>query len=120
MARGIDTCAHRGVINAKAGRLPVFGTGVDVIYPKRTRSYQRTSWRWASADQRIRHGTFAAPQNFPIRNRIISGLSIGVLVVEAGSTSGTRITSRCALEQNRELFAVRERHQQDFVGRLTR
>jgi DNA processing protein len=107
MARGIDTCAHRGVINAKGRTVAVFGTGVDVIYPKENKKLSESILAMGGAlISEFAMGTFAAPQNFPIRNRIISGLSIGVLVVEAGEYSGTRITSRCALEQNRELFAV--------------
>src|SRR6267142_1016007 len=107
MARGIDTCAHRGVINAKGRTVAVFGTGVDVIYPKENKKLSENILAMGGAlISEFAIGTFAAPQNFPIRNRIISGLSIGVLVVEAGEYSGTRITSRCALEQNRELFAV--------------
>lgn len=107
MARGVDTCAHRGAINAKGKTVAVFGTGVDVIYPRENRkiSEQILSLGGALVSE-FAIGTFAAPQNFPIRNRIISGLALGVLVVEAGEYSGTRITARCALEQNRELFAV--------------
>src|SRR5437660_4096251 len=107
MARGIDTCAHRGVINAKGRTVAVFGTGVDVIYPKENKKLSENILAAGGAlISEFALGTFAAPQNFPIRNRIISGMAIGVLVVEAGEYSGTRITARCALEQNRELFAV--------------
>ncbi|HEV2116752.1 MAG TPA: DNA-processing protein DprA [Terriglobales bacterium] len=107
LARGIDAAGHRGALAGRGKTIAVFGTGVDVIYP---RENQRL------ADQVLATGgilcsefpmaTFAAPQNFPIRNRIISGLALGVLVIEAGEYSGTRITARCALEQNREMFAV--------------
>ena len=107
LARGIDAAGHRGALAGRGKTVAIFGTGVDVIYP---RENQRL------ADQILATGgalcsefpmaTFAAPQNFPIRNRIISGLALGVLVIEAGEYSGTRITARCALEQNREMFAV--------------
>ena len=107
MARGIDTCAHRGVINAKGRTVAVFGTGVDVIYPKENKKLSESILAMGGAlISEFAMGTFAAPQNFPIRNRIISGLSIGVLVVEAGEYSGTRITSRCALDIILIFFAV--------------
>ena len=107
LARGVDTAAHRGVIEAKARTVAVFGTGVDVIYPRENqRLAEQILTLGGTLISEFPLGTFAAPQNFPIRNRIISGLSVGVLVVEAGEYSGTRITARCALEQGREVFAV--------------
>jgi DNA processing protein len=107
MARGVDTAAHRGVIAAKGQTIAVFGTGVDVLYPKEiTRVAEQIVALGGALISEFPLGTFAAPQNFPIRNRIISGMSCGVLVVEAAEYSGTRITARCALEQSREVFAV--------------
>ncbi len=107
MARGVDTAAHRGAIAGKGKTVAVFGTGVDVSYPKEnTRLSEQIVAVGGALISEFPLGTFAAPQNFPIRNRIISGMSMGVLVVEAAEYSGTRITARCALEQNREVFAV--------------
>jgi DNA processing protein len=106
-ARGVDAAAQRGAINARGKTVAVFGTGVDIIYPKEnTRLAERMLALGGALISEFPTNTFAAPQNFPVRNRIISGISIGVLVVEAAEYSGTRITSRCALEQNREMFAV--------------
>ena len=107
MARGIDTAGHRGAIAAKGKTVAVWGTGVDVVYPKEnTRLVEQILALGGAVISEFPIGTFPAPQNFPIRNRIISGISFGVLVVEAAEYSGTRITARCALEQNREVFAV--------------
>jgi DNA processing protein len=107
MARGVDTASHRGAITAKGTTVAVFGTGVDVIYPKEnSRLAEQMLALGGAIISEFPLGTFAAPQNFPIRNRILSGMSVGVLVVEAAEYSGTRITARCALEQNRDVFAV--------------
>jgi DNA processing protein len=107
MARGVDTASHRGAISAKGKTIAVFGTGVDVIYPKEnSRLSEQILALGGAFISEFPIGTFAAPQNFPIRNRILSGMSVGVLVVEAAEYSGTRITARCALEQNRDVFAV--------------
>ena len=107
LARGVDAAAHRGAVHAKGKTVAVFGTGVDIIYPKEnSRLTEQVLAHGGALISEFPMNTFAAPQNFPIRNRIISGISIGVLVIEAAEYSGTRITSRCALEQNREVFAV--------------
>ena len=107
MARGVDTAGHRGAIAGKGKTVAVFGTGIDVIYPKEnTRLSEQILALGGALISEFPIGTFPAPQNFPIRNRIISGMSVGVLVVEAAEYSGTRITARCALEQNRDVFAV--------------
>jgi DNA processing protein len=107
MARGIDTQAHKGALEAKGKTMAIWGTGIDVIYPRENKSLAEqilASGGTIVSEQRL--GTFPAPQNFPRRNRILSGIGIAVLVVEAGEQSGTRVTARCALEQNRDVFAV--------------
>jgi DNA processing protein len=107
MARGIDTAAHKGAIAGQQPTIAVWGTGVDVIYPRENKSLAEQIVAGGGAIvSELPLGTFPAPQNFPKRNRVISGMSVGVLVVEAAEYSGTRITARCALEQNREVFAV--------------
>jgi len=107
LARGVDAAAHRGAVSAKGRTVAVFGTGVDVVYPKEhNRLTEQILTLGGALISEFSLGTFAAPQNFPIRNRIISGMSLGVLVVEAAEYSGTRITARCALEQNRDVYAV--------------
>lgn len=107
MARGIDTCAHKGALAARAPTVAVWGTGIDVIYPKENKKLAEEILATGGAIvSELPMGTFPAPQNFPRRNRILSGLSVGVLVVEAAENSGTRVTARCAAEQNRDLYAV--------------
>jgi DNA processing protein len=107
MARGIDSAAHRGALVARMPTVAVWGTGIDVVYPKENKKLAEEILAQGGAvvsEQPM--GTFPAPQNFPRRNRILSGLSIGVLVIEASENSGTRVTARCAAEQNRDLYAV--------------
>lgn len=107
MARGVDTAAHKGAIEAGGKTVAVWGTGIDVIYPKENKKLAENIV--ASGGTIISEyplGTFPAPQNFPIRNRILSGMSLGVLVIEAAEYSGTRITARLAMEQNRDVYAV--------------
>jgi len=107
LARGVDTASHRGAVAAKGKTVAVFGTGIDVVYPREnTRLAEQILALGGALITEFPVGTSPTPQNFPIRNRIISGMSAGVLVVEAAEYSGTRITSRCALEQNRDVYAV--------------
>jgi DNA processing protein len=107
MARGIDSCAHRGALAARMPTVAVWGTGIDVVYPKENKKLAEEILAGGGAIvSEVPMGTFPAPQNFPRRNRILSGLSVAVLVVEASENSGTRVTARCAADQNRDLFAV--------------
>ena len=107
MARGIDSCAHKGALAARKPTLAVWGTGIDVVYPKENRKLaEEILSTGGTIVSEVPAGTFPAPQNFPRRNRILSGLSVAVLVIEASENSGTRVTARCASEQNRDLFAV--------------
>lgn len=106
MARGVDGLAHRGALAAGGDTVAVLGCGVDVVYPKEHRALLADVAEKGAVVSEFPMGSFPAPQNFPIRNRIISGASAGVLVVEAAQYSGSLITARLALDQGREVFAV--------------
>ncbi|MGA2984698.1 MAG: DNA-processing protein DprA [Terriglobia bacterium] len=106
LARGVDSAAHRGALEAKGKTVAVLGSGIDVIYPRENKKLAGEIEKSGAMISEFPLGTGPTPQNFPIRNRIISGLSLGVVVVEAAEYSGSLITARLALEQNREVFAV--------------
>jgi len=106
MARGVDTCAHRGALDGGGKTIAVLGCGIDQCYPSENRKLKAQIEQNGLVLSEFPMGTFAAPQNFPIRNRVISGVSLGVVVVEAAQYSGSLITARLALEQDREVFAV--------------
>lgn len=109
MARGIDSAAHKGAMYAKNKQGPtiaVLGTGVDVIYPAENKDLYQTIANQGLIISELPFGTAAQISTFPRRNRIISALSAGTLVVEAGLHSGSLITAKCALEQGKDIFAI--------------
>jgi DNA processing protein len=106
MARGIDTAAHRGTLEVGGNTIAVFGSGIDQIYPAENRKLAEQIASQGLLISEFPMNAPAYPQNFPIRNRIISGMSAGVLVVEGSEYSGSAITAKLAVEQNREVFAV--------------
>jgi len=106
MARGIDTVAHRGALSVNGRTIAVLGCGIDYIYPPENRRLAREIEESGAIITEFPFSTLPEKQNFPRRNRIISGLSLGTVVVEAAEKSGALITADFALEQGREVFAV--------------
>ncbi len=106
LARGIDATAHRGCLDGRGKTIAVLGCGIDVVYPREHRNLTQKILENGLLLTEFPPGTAPAPQNFPVRNRIISGLALGTLIVEASEYSGSLITARLAMEQNREVFAL--------------
>ena len=106
LALGIDAAAHRGALHAAGKTIAVAGTGMDQIYPRRNQKLAGEILEQGLIVSEFPLGTSARPENFPQRNRIISGLSMATLVVEAAQRSGSLITARLATEQGREVYAV--------------
>jgi DNA processing protein len=106
MARGIDAIAHQGAMTVNGRAIGVLGTGVNVCYPKENKKlYEKVLERGAIMSE-FPLGTHPAPENFPIRNRIVAGMPLGVIVVEGAQYSGSLITARLAMEFGREVFGV--------------
>jgi DNA processing protein len=106
MARGIDSSAHQATLKEGGDTIAILGCGVDVVYPSNNRRLYEDIAKKGLLLSEFPMGAPAFPQNFPIRNRIVSGLSIGVLIVEGAQHSGSAITARLAMDQGREVFAV--------------
>lgn len=106
LALGIDAAAHEGALAANGPTVAVVGTGLDVVYPARHRALAQAIAQTGLLVSEFPLGVTPRPENFPRRNRLISGLSLGTLVVEAALRSGSLITARMAMEQGREVFAI--------------
>ena len=106
LARGVDGAAHRGCVEAGGRTLAVLGSGPDVIYPREHESLAARLCQDGAIVSELGPGAPPLPEHFPLRNRLISGISLGVVVVEASEKSGSLITARCALEQGRDVMAV--------------
>lgn len=106
LARGIDAIGHQGALAANGRAIGVLGTGIDICYPKENRKlYEKVLERGAILSE-FPLGTHPAPENFPIRNRIVAGMPLGVVVIEGAEFSGSLITARLAMEFGREVFGV--------------